>query len=205
MPVLSLGAEILTEKADLAPSSLFDFDYKECWFEIGFGAGEHLAELLRRHPDNAYIGAEPFINGMAAFLKEIKDENHDHVRVHMDDAMMVANSLEDGCLDGIYVLNPDPWHKKRHHKRRIVRGENLDVFARILKPGGQLIMSTDVLDLADWMVTEAFTHPAFMWSAKCAQDWRMPPEDWITTAYEVKGAKGAKKMSYLFFEKKLES
>jgi tRNA (guanine-N7-)-methyltransferase len=125
--------------------------------------------------------------------------------VHIDYAMMVANSLKDECLDGIYVLNPDPWHKKRHFKRRIIRGENLDVLARILKPGGTLIMSTDVLDLADWMVTEAFNHPAFTWSAKCAEDWRVPPEDWITTAYEVKGAKGANKMSYLFFEKKLES
>jgi tRNA (guanine-N7-)-methyltransferase len=205
LPVLSLDDGLLTEKGDLAPSSLFDSSYKECWFEIGFGSGEHLAELMRRHPENAYIGAEPFINGMAAFLKQIKDEPHNHVRVHMDDALMVANSLADSCLDGIYILNPDPWHKTRHHKRRIVRPETLDIYARILKPGGALIMSTDVLDLADWMLTHAFNHPAFEWSAKNAHDWREPPKDWITTVYEVKGAKGAKKMSYLFFNKKLET
>lgn len=202
LPALSVPEDNLKEDGSLAPSSLFSAPYKELWFEIGFGAGEHLAELMRRYPENAYIGAEPFINGMAAFLKDIKDEPHDKIRVHMDDAMMVANSLEDACLDGMYVLNPDPWHKKRHYKRRIISQDNLDVFARILKPGAPLIMTTDVTDLADWMVTQASLHPAFEWTAKSAKDWRVPPKDWITTAYEVKGAKGAKVMSYLFFERK---
>lgn len=201
LPRLSVPTDLLRETGELLPSSLFDSSYKEYWLEIGFGAGEHLTALMRRHPDHAFLGAEPYINGMSAFLKDIADEPHDNVRVHMDDAMMLANSLSDACLDGMYVLNPDPWHKARHHKRRMIRRENLDVFARILKPGAQLICSTDVPDLADWMITELSLHPAFEWTAKCADDWRIPPEDWITTAYEVKGAKGAKVMSYLFFDR----
>ncbi len=201
LPRLCVDEGLLREDGSLSPSSLFDVPYKEFWFEIGFGAGEHLSALMRRHPENAYLGAEPFINGMAAFLKDIKDEPHERIRVHMDDAMMLARSLPDACLDGMYVLNPDPWHKKRHHKRRIISRDNLDVFARILKPGAPLIMTSDVPDLADWMVTEASLHPAFAWRAQCADDWRVPPEDWITTAYEVKGAKGAKIMTYLFFDR----
>lgn len=185
----------------LSPARLFP-DYKEFWFEVGFGTGEHLSGLMRRHPDHAYIGAEPYVNGMSAFLKDIKDEPHDRIKVHMDDAMMVAHSLEDECLDGIYVLNPDPWHKKRHHKRRMVRRETLGVFARILKPGAQFVCSTDVPDLADWMITEVMLHGGFEWQARSANDWRTPPEDWIHTAYEGKRAKGADKMVYLFFRKK---
>ena len=201
LPELSVPSDLLKEDGKLAPSSFFS-DYKECWFEVGFGSGEHLSALMRRYPENAYFGAEPFINGMAAFLKDIKDEPHDKIRVLMDDAMMLANSLEDNSLDGMYVLNPDPWHKTRHHKRRIVNRNNLEVFSRILKPGGRLIMSTDVPYLADWMITETMIHGGFKWQAKSREDWTTPPEDWITTVYEKKGAKGADKMVYLFFEKK---
>lgn len=202
LPEVSIADDLLTEKGDLAPSSLFDFEYTQCWFEIGFGAGEHLSALMNRHPEIAWIGAEPFINGMSSFLKDIADDPKDNIRVHMDDAMMVANSLADNSLDGMYVLNPDPWHKKRHYKRRIINQDNLDCFARILKPGAQLVMSTDVPDLADWMVTQASMHDAFEWDARCADDWRVPPEDWIHTAYEGKRAKNADAMVYLFFKRK---
>lgn len=202
LPQISFEDGALKEDGNLHPSDIFDVDYDECWFEIGFGSGEHLSALMRHHPKNAYIGAEPFVNGMSAFVKDIEDEPKDRIKVHMDDAMMVANSLEENTLDGIYVLNPDPWHKKRHYKRRIIRQDNLDCFARILKPGAQLIMSTDVPDLADWMVTQASIHEAFDWEAQCADDWRVPPDDWITTQYEVKGAKNASAMAYLFFRRK---
>ncbi|MCB9991776.1 MAG: tRNA (guanosine(46)-N7)-methyltransferase TrmB [Rhodospirillales bacterium] len=201
LPQLAIPAELLNEKAETRIESLFNTPAASYWFEIGFGNGEHLAALMARNPDTGYLGAEPFINGMSAFLKSIHDVPHDHVRILMDDAMMIANSLEDRCLDGIYVLNPDPWHKKRHHKRRIINQKNLDQFARILKPGGQLIMSTDVPDLAEWMVTEAVQHPAFDWTAQKADDWRTPPPGWIKTRYEEKGARGADKMVYLIFEK----
>ena len=196
LPQLALDKTLLTEDGSLNPSTLFP-DYKECWLEIGFGAGEHLSALMRRHPENAYIGAEPYINGMSAFLKDIQNDLHDNICVHMDDAMMVANSLADESVDGIYILNPDPWHKKRHHKRRMVRRENLETFARILKPGGHLITSTDVPYLADWMITEIMLDGHFEWQAQSKKDWSTPPKDWIHTAYEKKGAKGADQMVYL--------
>jgi len=202
LPDVKIEDRHLTENGDIEPCILFDAGFDECWLEVGFGTGEHLSGLMQLHPQNAYIGAEPFVNGMSAFLKDIEDEPKERVRVHMDDAMMVANSLTENSLDGIYVLNPDPWHKKRHYKRRIISQDNLDCFARILKPQGQLIMSTDVPDLADWMVTQAMMHDAFEWEAKCADDWRVPPADWITTQYEVKGAKNAGRMVYLFFRRK---
>ena len=202
LPEVSIPQDLLKEDGSLDPASLFDMPYSATWLEIGFGNGEHLSGLMERHPENAYIGAEPFVNGMSAFLKDIQDRPKDRVRVHMDDAMMVANSLAENSLDGIYVLNPDPWHKKRHHKRRMVRAENLEVFARILKPGGQLIMSTDVPYLAEWMVTETIKHGAFAWEAQCAADFWEKPEGWIETAYETKRAKGADRMVYLVFTRK---
>ncbi|MCB9981605.1 MAG: tRNA (guanosine(46)-N7)-methyltransferase TrmB [Rhodospirillales bacterium] len=217
LPRLSVPEDMLKEDGSLAPSSVFDVPYQECWMEIGFGNGEHLSGLMRRHPENAYLGAEPFINGMAAFLKDIAEDiltQHPHeggdprlrgdskIKVLMDDAMMLAHSLEDECLDGMYILNPDPWHKKRHHKRRIVNRENLACFHRILKPGGQLILSTDVPYLAEWIITEVMLHGGFEWQAASKRDWETKPEGWIDTAYQTKGAKGADKMVYLVFDKK---
>ena len=90
--------------------------------EIGFGNGEHLAEMMRRNPEHNFIGAEPFKNGMTAFLKEINDDDLSlsNIRVHMDDAIPLVKSLAPSSIDEIYVLNPDPWHKTRHHQRRII-------------------------------------------------------------------------------------
>lgn len=205
LPLLSIPKDNLQENGLLDPATLFSFKPAEFWFEIGFGTGEHVHALMRRHPDHAFIGAEPYINGVAALLKALDadyENKPDNLRVHTDDALMVANSLKTASLDGIYILNPDPWHKKRHNKRRIVRPETLDIYARILKPGGKLVMSTDVPDMAEWMITHSIRHKDFIWTAQSAADWEKPPADWITTAYEVKGAKGAKKMAYLFFERK---
>lgn len=187
-------------------ADLFGNNYRPSnatWMEIGFGSGEHLIGLMKQHPDIFMIGAEPFINGMANFFQHLADEKMplSHIRVWMDDALLLARRLPDACLDRLYVLNPDPWPKKRHHKRRIINHDNLSVFARILKSGGQLIMATDVDELAGWMITQASLHPAFTWTAEKADDWRMMPEDWISTRYEIKGKTKGRRQTYLILNR----
>ncbi|MBU0860241.1 MAG: tRNA (guanine(46)-N(7))-methyltransferase TrmB [Alphaproteobacteria bacterium] len=198
LPRLQIPLESATEKATLDPTTLFSAPYKELWFEIGFGNGEHLAALMERAPENAFIGAEPFINGMSAFLKDIHHKPHNNLRVWMEDALQIADSLIDGCIDGIYVLNPDPWPKARHHKRRIISQTNLTKFARIMKPVSTLTMATDVDDLADWMREQSLAHPSF----KCVLDTRETPSDWIPTRYEQKGARAGRRQTYMVFERK---
>lgn len=175
---------------------------QQIWLEIGFGNGEHLKGLMERHPDRHFIGAEPFINGMSAFLNMIRDMPHDNIRVWMDDAMLLVDEMPDQYLSGIYVLNPDPWPKRRHHKRRMISQTNLSKFARVLKPGGTLVMASDVDDLSEWMVTQAINHPAFEWTAERADDWRVPPADWIRTRYQDRGEKAGRKQSYLLFRRR---
>ncbi|MEM7680234.1 MAG: tRNA (guanine(46)-N(7))-methyltransferase TrmB [Pseudomonadota bacterium] len=196
--------KIQIEENDLLNlSDLFSDTDNQTWLEIGFGSGEHCTGLLDQHPNVNLIAVEPFVNGMAAFLKDLqqKPEHHDRCRVFMDDALLLVGALPDQSIDRLYILNPDPWHKKRHHKRRIVRPETLNEYARILKPGTDLIMSTDVPYLAEWMVTHTFNHPAFEWMAASANDWREKPKDWIDTRYQTKGAKGADQMVYLMFKR----
>lgn len=182
---------------------LFSRPVEQTWLEIGFGNGEHVISLMKAHPSYGFIACEPFINGMAAFLKTLDESElpQDNIRVLMDDAILLVDALPDNAIDRIYVLNPDPWPKSRHHKRRIISPENLDRFARIMAPGAQLIMTTDVDDLAEWMVLQASRHPAFTWTAESQQDWHTPPPDWQPTRYEQKGIKAGRRQSYFVFER----
>lgn len=189
-------------KLEIGEEISFPKKINALWMEIGFGDGEHLAALLRRYPDTGFIGVEPYINGMGNFLSRIKDGPHDNIRIYMDDAIPLVEQMQAESIERLYVLNPDPWPKTRHHKRRIINQRNLDLFSRILKSGGLLIMATDVDDLAEWMVTECSNHPAFTWTAQSAKDWQNPPEWWeLTTRYAQKGLQAGRRQSYLVFEK----
>lgn len=199
LPVLSIPKEAVTAKGNIDPRGFFKGAQKEIWFEIGFGNGEHLLALKRNFENVGFIGAEPFINGMANLLKELENEPQDNIRVHMDDALPLIRSFRTSTIDRIYILNPDPWPKSRHHKRRIISQENLDEFSRVLQPGGRLILATDVDDLAEWMVTECMNHSAFEWTAQSSKDWKIPPAEWTETRYAFKGKQAGRRQIFLLF------
>lgn len=188
----------LLERGNIGVHDIFGHNFSSFWFEIGFGNGQHLKDEALAHPDTAFFGAEPFINGMANFLKSIHGQDDRNIRVYMDDAMTVIDALADQVLDGIYVLNPDPWPKKRHHKRRIIQPGHIAKFVRVLKPGGKLIMTTDIDELAEWMASHAAAHPALH---EISTDRFTPPQGWIPTKYEQKGAAKGRKQTYLVFER----
>ena len=176
-------------------------DIKKLHFEIGFGNGEHLLYIMNEYPTHHFIGAEPYTNGMSAFLKSLPTPTPNHVRVHMDDALMVLNSLPDASVDFLYILNPDPWPKTRHHKRRIVSEENLEIYARVLKGGATLIQTTDVDELAEWMLTKTINCPHFEWLAECPEDWKTAPNGWMSTRYEEKGRLAGRTQTYLVYRR----
>ena len=203
LPTLKIAEEQYQTPAQLEPLDLFTDKTSPVWLEIGFGSGEHLRHVMKQESATTFIGAEPYINGMSAFLKDVLEEDlpTDRLRVHMDDALMLVDAFKDHSLDGIYILNPDPWHKYRHHKRRIVRPETLDKYARILKQGGKLVMTSDVAALSEWMCMQAANHPSFKWTATNKSGWQDAPEGWQSTRYENKGRDAGRYQSYLIFER----
>lgn len=160
------------------------------WLEIGFGGGEHLAEQAARHPDTLMIGCEPFLNGVASALRHIDDRDLKNVRLHADDAREVLDALPDSSLDRVMILFPDPWHKARHNKRRLLNDETAAVIARVLKPGGRLRFVTDWLDYADWALERLERTPGLVAVDPGEGDWperaMTAPADHVVTRYEEK-------------------
>ena len=114
LPQIAVPAE-----GEVTAQRLFGED-RPLHFEIGFGSGEHLADRADMLPDHGFIGAEPFLNGVATALAHIRDRHLANVRLWRGDALDVLRALPDGALSFLYLLHPDPWPKARHAKRRMV-------------------------------------------------------------------------------------
>jgi tRNA (guanine-N7-)-methyltransferase len=191
--------------AGLLPSLRVDparFDRKKPMrLEIGFGGGEHLAHQAVLHPDIPFIGAEPFINGVAKLLALIEAKGLRNISIHADDAREIFMYLPDQSLDRIYLLYPDPWPKTRHHRRRLVSQETLKHFHRLLQPGGLFLFASDIDHYVQWTLFETRKAGGFTWLAQEARDWRQPFPDWIETRYEAKARREGRVPSYLTFRR----
>ena len=173
----------------------------ELWLEVGFGGGEHLAWQAARHPAIGMIGAEPFVNGVGKLLGLIDEESLKNVRVHFGDARPLLEALPDGALARLFVLHPDPWPKKRHHKRRMISPWFFEEATRLLKAGGELRVASDIPDYIRWTLMHARNASAFEWTAERAADWRERPEDWPQTRYEAKARREGRPPAYLVFRR----
>lgn len=178
---------------------LFNGAAERVLLEIGFGAGEHLAAIADENPDDGFIGCEPFINGVAQLLKEIEARDLQNIRIFNDDARNLMDRLPDKSIDEIFLLFPDPWPKKRHHKRRFICPENLTQIARILKLGGVFQVATDQEDYLNWILRHMLRDSRFQWSAESADDWRKPPYSAQTTRYAKKALRESRMPTYLQF------
>lgn len=154
--------------------------------EIGFGGGEHLVAQAHAHPERAYIGVEPFLNGVGSCLRHIEAAGVSNVRLHMGDARDVIAALPDAGIDRVDILFPDPWPKARHWKRRLVQAPFVDALARVVRPGGEVRFATDWAHYAAWALEVFVRDPHFEWTAQRAADWRTPWEGHVATRYEEK-------------------
>jgi len=179
------------------PADWFAPDVCEVWLEIGFGAGEHLAWQAARHPGIGILGAEPYLNGVARLLSEIDGERPGNVRIHADDVRPLLPRFADASLARVFILFPDPWPKLRHHRRRLINAQLLDMLARLMRDGAELRVATDDQDYLVWILRHLQAHPDFAWIATRADDWRHRPADWPDTRYEDKNRSGGPGPTFL--------
>jgi tRNA (guanine-N7-)-methyltransferase len=170
--------------------------------EIGFGGGEHLAAQARAHPEVAFIGCEPFVNGVAKLLAAIAREHLPNIRIWDADATELIDALPPRSLAGVSLLYPDPWPKRRHRKRRFLSEQSLAALARVMAPGSELRFVTDIDDYAGWALACVHRSNAFAWTAERPDDWRRPWPGWPGTRYEAKAKKEGRTAAYLTFDRR---
>jgi tRNA (guanine-N7-)-methyltransferase len=150
----------------LDPRALFGDD-APVYLEIGFGNGETLAQMAAEHAERRYLGVEVHRPGVGHLLLELERRGLTNVRVLRRDAVeLLTQGLPPASLEGVYLFFPDPWPKQRHHKRRILKPEFVDLLARVIRPGGTFHAATDWLPYAEQMravlgaATETFVNTA---------------------------------------------
>ncbi len=119
-------------------------------------------------------------------VKRLEQEGLSNVRVFTEDARFLLKALPDGSIARCFILFADPWPKKRHNKRRIVNPETLTDLARVLRPGGELLLATDDRGLAEWYREAVPAHPSFILHPASGRDPQDRPADWPATRYEQK-------------------
>jgi tRNA (guanine-N7-)-methyltransferase len=197
LPQIAVGGE-----GEITSSRLFG-DERPLHFEIGFGSGEHLADRADKLPDHGFIGAEPFLNGVATALGHIRDKHLANVRLWRGDALDVLQRIPDGALSFLYLLHPDPWPKARHAKRRMVNDRPLDLFAAKLRLGGEFRLATDDPTYLTWSLMVMQHHEdQFKWLAETPKDFLEPPGGWIETRYGAKSRREGRRPYYLRYRRR---
>ena len=176
------------------------FGGRDVWLEVGFGGGEHMVHQAAANPGVGIIGAEPYINGVAMLLGKIRAADVDNIRIHPGDARDLFDVLPEGSISKAFLLYPDPWPKKKHHRRRFVTPEHLAPLARVLKPGAEFRVATDIPDYVRQTLEEV-PKAGFEWLAEGPEDWRRPWGDWISTRYEQKALREGRTPHYLTFRR----
>jgi len=155
--------------------------------EIGFGNGENLAQLAAQRPGSDFIGIEVHPPGVGQLLQHIDAQQLSNVRVFCHDAVeVVAEALPPDSLDEVLILFADPWHKKRHHKRRIVQTPFVNLLASRLKVGGALRLATDWVPYAEHMLAVLGAHPHLR-NLSPSGDYIPRYEDRVLTRFEKRG------------------
>lgn len=167
---------------------------KRVILEIGFGMGEHFINLAKLNPDTIFIGAEPYLNGVANVLKLAKDEQLTDFLLWPDDLDIILNDMPDDILHGIYILFPDPWPKTKQQKKRILNIERLKIFKKKLKDGGFLVFASDIDSYFEASKKLIDSDSSFKLAT---EEFTLPHAGYITTKYHQKSIDAGRTARFL--------
>ncbi|MBI5891176.1 MAG: tRNA (guanosine(46)-N7)-methyltransferase TrmB [Nitrosomonadales bacterium] len=153
--------------------------------EIGFGMGDSTATIAAAHPEIDYLALEVHTPGVGNLLKLIDSEQLNNIRIMQHDAVEVLRDMiADGTLDGVHIFFPDPWHKARHNKRRLIQAPFIAKLVQKLKPGGYIHVATDWQDYAEQVLRVLSEEPLL---ENTAADYAPRPDYRPLTKFEQRG------------------
>ena len=174
--------------------------------EIGFGMGQATAAIAQARPELDFIGVEVHQPGVGALLRLIGQLSLCNLRLLRQDAVEVLQQMiAPGSLAGVHIYFPDPWHKKRHHKRRLIQPAFVELLVSRLAPGGWLHCATDWQDYAEQMLAVLGACPALRNTAITGDGYAPKPELRPLTKFEARGLKLGHGVWDLYFRRQAES
>lgn len=190
MPGVSRAANPLREAID--PTLVFGA--APLWLEIGFGGGEHLVHMAQHYPHIGLIGCEPFVNGIAMLLGKVRLAGVENLRIHPADARDLFDVLPPATVQKAFLNYPDPWPKARHHRRRFVTPGYVTALARVMAPGAEFRVATDIPDYVR-QTLDVVPKTGF----DLIHQGGVPWDDWVSTRYEIKALREGRTPHYLTF------
>jgi tRNA (guanine-N7-)-methyltransferase len=181
----TFGVEYSEQSLDV--NQLFGRTESKKILEIGFGMGDATAKIAQTLPDHDFLAIEVHTPGIGGLLKLMLESGVTNIRIIQHDAVEVLqNMLTDQSLDGVHIFFPDPWHKKRHHKRRLIQAEFVKLLCSKLKVGAYLHVATDWQEYAEW-VLEVLSEEMMLHNT--AQGYANKPSYRPLTKFENRGLK----------------
>ena len=172
------------------------------FIEIGFGNGDSLAKMASANPDKDYIGIEVHTPGVGHLLMLLNEQSISNVRIYCHDAIeILEQKIADNSLTGVHLFFPDPWHKKKHHKRRIVRPSFVELLDKKLKSGGYFHAATDWENYAHAML-KVLSESLSLSNTSATNDYCPRPEYRPLTKFEQRGLRLGHGVWDLIFSKK---
>lgn len=127
-------------------------DFAHIFLEIGFGSGEHIAQMAMSNPNDLFIGCEPFVNGVASLLVKVDENKIKNIRIYQADARAFIKSIPNDSLSGVFLLFPDPWPKRKHIKRRFLQDKTITDIYNKLRVGGFWRLASDHKEYKTWIL-----------------------------------------------------
>ena len=169
--------------------------------EIGFGNGINLVHMSLNRPNDLFIGCDVYYNGCAKLLKQIVTQNIRNIKIWPDDINLIIKKFKRDFFDLILILQPDPWPKKKHKKRRLIQQKFLDDLNQILKYEGLLIISTDHNIMKSWILEQFHVRDDFLWTKNGYYYNNLKPKWIIDTKYSKKAFEDNEVVNWFFFKK----
>ncbi len=172
------------------------FAGRPVWLEIGFGGGEHLVHMAAAHPEAGIVGCEVFVNGVAMLLGKMRDAGVENLALYDGDVRDLLEVMPQGSVEKAFLNYPDPWPKRRHHRRRFVTQDHLVPLHRIMAPGAEFRVATDIPDYVRQTLDEV-PKAGFERASEGGRPWA----DWISTRYEQKALREGRVPHYMTFRR----